>query len=195
MIVGDTKFFAIESSITRAFPSLSQRALGYFVIHIGEKLYGVRESDASMLGCSFSGVNDRLLQRGTHQIPLLSTVEAALIAEAYLEAVYTETERTDYFGLPKTKFIDVLYKSAVVWAPDGDEAFDDGSHVLQFDIGNKVRLIAFINTDAPGEMMSTIAEQWLDAEVFYNVLSRWSDLFAAEWAIKIQESDDAPATK
>lgn len=193
MIVGDSKFFAIESSITRAFPSPGQRALGYFVIHIREKLYGIQKPEASMLGCSFEGVNDRLQRRGMHQVPFLATTEAPLIAEAYLDAIYREAERTDYFGLPMTKFTDVLYKSAVVWAPDGDEAFDDGSHILQFDVENKVRLIAFINAASPGEVMSTVTEEWLDADLFYNVLSRWSELFAAEWATKIQESGAAPA--
>ncbi|MGV1756521.1 Imm42 family immunity protein [Rhizobium sp. A22-96] len=195
MIVGDTKFFAIESSITRAFPNLSQRALGYFVIHIGGKLHGVRKPDASMLGCSFDGVNGRLQQQGTHQIPLLSNIEAALIAEAYLEAVYTDTERTNYFGLSKAEFADLIHKSAVVWAPDGDEAFDDGNYILQFDVESKVRLIAFKNTGYLEGLVSTVAEEWLDAEVFYNVLSRWSDLFAAEWAFKIEESGDALAKK
>lgn len=146
-----------------------------------------------MLGCSFEGVNDRLQRRGMHQVPFLATTEAPLIAEAYLDAIYREAERTDYFGLPMTKFTDVLYKSAVVWAPDGDEAFDDGSHILQFDVENKVRLIAFINAASPGEVMSTVTEEWLDADLFYNVLSRWSELFAAEWATKIQESGAAPA--
>ena len=34
----------------------------------------------------------------------------------------------------------------IVWAPDGDEAFDDGSYVLQVESGDQVRLIAFVGT-------------------------------------------------
>jgi hypothetical protein len=63
-------------------------------------------------------------------------------------------------------------------------AFDDGSCVLQLDVGNKVRLNAFINTDSPEDVGATLSEEWLDAGLFYGVLSRWSELFAAEWAEK-----------
>jgi hypothetical protein len=192
MIVGDRKSFAIESSITQTFPSLGQRALGYFVVHIRGKSYGVQKQDASMLGCSFEGVNDRLRRRGTHRIPFLSTIDAPSIAEAFLDAIYRETERIDYFGLPNTEFSDILHKSSVAWAPDGDEAFDDGSCVLQFDVENKVRLIAFVNAGSPDEVATTIVEEWLDVNLFYDVLSRWSELFAAEWTTKFQENSSNP---
>jgi immunity protein 42 of polymorphic toxin system len=35
MIVGNPSIFAIESQITKAYESLSMRALGFFVVHIG----------------------------------------------------------------------------------------------------------------------------------------------------------------
>ncbi len=187
-VVGDRTSFAIESAITQAFPNLAQRALGYFVIHIRGKAYGVQEPDASMLGCSFEAVNDRLRRRGTHQVPFLSTIDAPLIAKAYLDAWYRRTARVDYFGLPAADFTEILHENAIVWAPDGDEAFDDGSHVLQFDVDNKVRLIAFENAESPENVGSTVVEEWLDDEVFYGVLSRWSEQFADEWANKSGEN-------
>lgn len=190
-VVGDRTSFAIESAITQAFPNLAQRALGYFVIHIQGKAYGVQEPDASMLGCSFDAVNDRLRRRGSHQVPFLSTIDASLIAEAYLDAWYRQTARVDYFGLPAADFTEILYGNAIVWAPDGDEAFDDGSHILQFDVGNKVRLIAFAHAESPEDVGGTVVEEWLDDEVFYSVLSRWSEQFAAEWANKSSENSAA----
>ncbi|MBY5900189.1 hypothetical protein HFO88_07555 [Rhizobium leguminosarum] len=184
MIVGDRTAFAIESEITKAFPSISQRALGSFVLHIRGRTFGVQEPDASMLGHSFHEVNDRLRRRGTHCIPVLADIDAAQIADAYIDAIFRETTRTDYFGLSREEFTEAIHTSAVTWAPDGDEAFDDGSYVLQLDVGNKVRLIAFINTDSPEDVGATLSEEWLDAGLFYGVLSRWSELFAAEWAEK-----------
>lgn len=180
MIVGDRTSFAIESEITKPFPRISQRGLGFFVIHIRGQAYGVQEPDASMLGCSFETVNGRLQRRGTHGVPFLAEIDASLIAEAYLDAVYRQTARIDYFGLSHSAFVKALHESAITWAPDGDEAFDDGSHVLQLDVGNKVRLIAFRNTDSPEDVVGTLREEWLDADLFYGVLSRWSELFAAE---------------
>jgi hypothetical protein len=38
---------------------------------------------------------------------------------------------------------DMIYSRHILWAPDGDAAFDDGSYILQFDVDERVRLIAF----------------------------------------------------
>ena len=46
---------------------------------------------------------------------------------------------------------------ALVSAPDGDEAFDDGSYVLQFDVGDRVRLIAFKRPDQLVDLASVRA--------------------------------------
>ncbi len=40
----------------------------------------------------------------------------------------------------------MVWDSKLMWAPDGDEAFDDGSYVLQIDSGSLVRLIGFKGT-------------------------------------------------
>jgi len=186
VIVGDRATFAIESEITAAVSETSQLALGCFIIHVQGRPFGVRRPDASMLGCSFNEVNNRLEGRGKHSIPRLSDIDARAIAEAYLDAVYRETSRTDFFRLSPSEFAEALNTSAVIWAPDGDEAFDDGSHVLQFDIGNKVRLIAFVNSVSPEDVPATLREEWVDANVFYDVLSRWSELFAAERTRRLQ---------
>lgn len=181
MIVGSSSVFALESEITEAVPNTGQRALGFFLIHIASRAFGVKEPDATMLGCSFGEVSNRLQRRGTHSFAVADYAGAAQIAQAYLDAIYRDTSRTDYFGLSQQGFVDAFHSSAARWAPDGDEAFDDGSHVLQFDVGNRVRLIGFINTDSPEDVSATIKEIWLDANIFYDVLSRWKDLFASAW--------------
>ncbi len=142
-----------------------------------------------MLGCSFEEVNSRLQRCGTHCAPVLGDINAAEIAEAYLDVIYRDTPRTDYFGLSHQKFVEVVHSSAITWAPDGDEAFDDGSVVLHLDVENRVRLIAFNNTDVADDMIGTIREVWLDADLFYGVLSRWRDNFDAEWESRL----DLPA--
>ncbi|WEJ98611.1 MAG: Imm42 family immunity protein [Candidatus Sphingomonas phytovorans] len=189
MIVGDQSSFAIESSITEAFPSLSQRALGYFVVHVRGKIFGVREPDASMLGCSFSEVKDRLGRRGTHGISYLSDVSAPVIVEAFLDAIYRDVARSDYFSYPKSEFSSELYGSKIPWAPDGDEAFDDGSHILQFDVGEKVRLIAFQNMDCSVDTAKSIEEEWIDGDIFYGVLAQWSALFLADWSGQVCDAN------
>jgi hypothetical protein len=80
-----------------------------------------------------------------------------------------------------------------VWAPDGDEAFDDWSHVLQFDVGGRVRLIGFrSNERGYHHDERTLADVWIDEGLFYRVLKQWRDAFLAEWecAPKIKEAED-----
>lgn len=180
MIVGSSNVFAIESEITEAVPNIAQLALGFFVIHINGWVFGVKEPDATMLGCSFGEVSNRLRRRGTHSFAVLDDVDPVTIAQAYLDAIYRGGPRTGYFGLSQQGFADAVHSSAVRWAPDGDEAFDDGSYVLQFDVGNRIRLVGFVNTDFANDVPATVKEIWLDADFFYDVLSRWRNLFASE---------------
>ncbi|MFS8049901.1 Imm42 family immunity protein [Rhizobium sp. BR 314] len=180
MIVGDCRIFAIESGITEAVENLSQLALGYFAVYVGGRVFGVREPDASMLGCSFHEVEHRLLRRGAHAPPIPVGTPAFEIATAYLDAFYRDNARTDYLGLSQHQFIDALQSSGAIWAPDGDEAFDDGSHILQFDVDGRVRIIAFLNTEEPDDFAQGIREEWMSADLFYAIVSSWKTLFAVE---------------
>ena len=76
MIVGDHSAFAIESGITQAYDRVSQRALGFFVIHLGGRHYGKRSPDSTMLGCAFDEVEKRLADRGTARTVRQETLEA-----------------------------------------------------------------------------------------------------------------------
>jgi hypothetical protein len=66
MVIGNPSVFAIESGITQAYESLSLRALGFFVIHVGGRRFGVYESDATMLANSYDTVQTRVARRGGH---------------------------------------------------------------------------------------------------------------------------------
>jgi len=192
MIVGDRNVFAIESSITKAFSHPGQRALGYFVIHVRGEAYGVKKPDASLLACSLDEVIDRLGRRGTHQISNLLDVSASMIVEAYLDAIYRDTKRTDYFVRSRSEFSEDIYGNKASWAPDGDQAFDDGSHILQFDIDDRVRLIAFRNRECLDDVIESIAEECIESDRFYDVLSSWSETFLRQWSYMKKESGAGP---
>jgi hypothetical protein len=68
-----------------------------------------------------------------------------------------------------------------MWAPDGDAALDDGSYVLQFDVDDRVRVIAFRCRENFLHDPATLSDVWLSADGFYNVLQQWHDAFEAEW--------------
>jgi hypothetical protein len=172
MIVGDPSRFAIESEISCAFEPLSHRALGYFVIHVGGRQYGVRSSDATMMACSIDEVSERMTHRGNHIAPFAKDLDAGRIADAIYSAIYAKNPSDAYFQLPLNEFHDLIYTNKLIWAPDGDEAFDDGSYVLQFDDNDRVRLIAFSLNDV-GIDPTTLRDEWLAANDFYRTLERW----------------------
>ncbi len=184
MLIGDPTQFAIESQISLAYEELGARAFGYFVIHIGGRCYGVREPNATWLACSFGDVEDRIARRGRHTAPFVTEDNAGRIADAYRDAIYApDQEGNYYFGIQQPKFHDLIYSNHLAWAPDGDEAFDDWSHVLQFDVGIRVRLIGFRSlNEGYHHDPSTLTDVTLEADRFYGILQNWRDAFVTEWA-------------
>jgi hypothetical protein len=67
----------------------------------------------------------------------------------------------------------------IVW--DGDEAFDDGSYILQFDVEDRVRVIAFSSAGTATFDPDSLREVWLDQKDFYGVLEEWYERFNEEW--------------
>lgn len=202
MIIGNPKTFAIESCISIAYSELGARALGFFVIHLGGRCYGVREPDATWLANSFDEVERRLAGRCTHIAPFATEPDAGKIIDAYRDTGYApEQENQQFFGIHRSEFSDCFSSKNLVWAPDGDEAFDDGSSVFHFDTGNRVRLIGFnlkrCEQDYPHDPSIpsahkcefhryqhdpvTLRDIWLEAEEFYKILQSWRDAFESEW--------------
>jgi hypothetical protein len=182
LIVGNPSVFAIESVITRAYARLSFRALGFFVIYVGGHCYGNRLPDSTLLACSYDAIERRLAMRGSHGVPFATEPDSGAIADAFRNAIYGEMQQETYFGIPLSEFCDMVHSKHIAWAPDGDEAFDDGSYVLQFDIRNRVRLIALKSGDDCPYDPSSLSDVSLAADDFYDVLRDWYDAFTSEWA-------------
>jgi hypothetical protein len=89
--------------------------------------------------------------------------------------------------MSEVRFTEITNANRLVWAPDGDEAFDDGSYVLQFDVDGRVRLVAF---NRPSSLVdpASVQEAWLAADVFYDILSQWRERFTAEWESRPKHS-------
>jgi hypothetical protein len=185
VIIGDPIIFALEWGITQAYECLSFRALGFFVIHVNGHRYGVHAPDATMLACSFNEVERRIAHRGTHTAPFAIEPDAGKIADAYRNAFFADEPKPSFFGIPLTEFSGLFHSDLndLVWAPDGDEAFDDGSYVLQFDVQDRVRIIAFRSRqeDYPHDP-TTLSDVWLMAENFYGILQQWHHAFESAWA-------------
>ncbi len=171
MIIGDTQIFALESKILQAYQRRSLRALGSFVIHIAGQCYGSQSEEATMLAASFDGVNRRIARRGAHDASVLSGAAAQELATSFSRAIYIEHHVDELFlGMKDSQFKALLYSNELVWAQDGDEGFDDGSCVLQFDVAGMVRLIAFKRAISPILDPDSLRDVWLTQEDFYGIL-------------------------
>lgn len=182
MIIGNTAEFAIESRITRAYERLSLRALGFFVIYVRGNCYGRRSSESSMLACSYDEIERRITGRGKHSLAFAAKAPAGKIANAFRNALYADDPQASYFGIHVLQFSASIRSNHIMWAPDGDQAFDDGSFVLHFDVHDQVRLIAFKSTTGYEYDPGTLSEVWLPADRFYRILQEWHDTFQIEWA-------------
>jgi hypothetical protein len=187
MLVGDINVIAIESDITHAYNSLGQRGLGFFVVYVSGKRYGVYSPDATLLACSFYEVSNRISRRRQHVVPFDDDEDALSIAEAYLRCTYyDDQDEGNPFRLTCPQLQSALSIARAVWAPDGDEAFDDGSHILHFDQSENVRLIAFKNSQDKSEVAASLSDVTLAANTFYSVLCEWRDRFEADWMARIK---------
>ncbi len=191
MIVGDPSVFAIESEITLAYDRLNQLALGFFVIHVMGRCYGVREPDATMLADPFNEVVKRIARHGSHNPAFLMTETAANIAYSFRRAIYDESEKGELFlGMSIRQFINAFSSNRVEWSGHCDEAFDDSSYVLQFEDQNQVRLVAFTGTPDFQYDPASLRDVRLSPDAFYGILKEWHDRFKREWSSwpKVSES-------
>ena len=177
MIFGNPQSFAIDTEICEEW---GESGIGWFNLLIRGQRYGVHGRDATALGCSFDALNNRLSKRGSHRFEF-ADLEAALIADSFGLSIYAPDEDPRYgLTVPKERFATAAYDAKIMWAPDGDEAFDDDSFVLQFDVGDRVRLIGFRNN--PGDYVhdpGTLRDVSLEADCFYRVLESCSLWIAA----------------
>jgi hypothetical protein len=107
--------------------------------------------------------------------------DAGSVASAFRRAAYGEREEDGlFFGMGAAQFRDAIYSNHLVWAPDGDEAFDDGSYVLQVESQDQVRLIAFLGTPDFLYDPNSLRDLRLSGDEFYTVLRDWHDGFNDE---------------
>jgi Immunity protein 42 len=179
LLVGDVSRFAIETAIKESYDSESLMALGSFVVHVAGKSYGMPDADATLLAVPFDSIRRRISKRGRHRAPFSKFSDATALAEALVTAVYTETRPTEMaLGLSISEIVKILDDNFIDWGPGGDEAFDDGTHIYQFDVDDSVRIVACKYRDDDDLCLS---ELWLPSDEFYSILNNWQKQFDLEW--------------
>jgi hypothetical protein len=182
MIVGDLQTFAIDSEITLAYDRLSDRALGYFALHVMGRSYGIRETDATMLANVVDDVGRRIVERGTHKPPFAMDASAQEIAYSFRRAIYDESKKGElFFGMPASDFAKSISANRIHWSAYCDEAFDDSSYILHAEDSMQVRLIAFTGTSDLLYDPASLREVCLSPVDFYQILDDWHGRFLREW--------------
>ncbi len=194
MLVGSTEEFALESHIERAYERRSLLALGFLRVHVAGVPYGSGAADATMLACAADSVAGRLATQGTHQSALAGEADARALIEAAYASVHGDDVEWRYLGWGQRELEQHLVKSGVMWAPGGDEEFDDGSVILQFDLRDSVRIVAGrppeglprprrpLRGNGPQCTDYLIRDVTMSAEAFYGVLALWHARFLSQWA-------------
>lgn len=181
-LIGNRECFAIESRISIAYAIHDYNASGSFVIHIGGKTYGIDAHDATDLGCSLLRVEERLATRGGHASHIADYINAGEIADAAYGSLFGRGDiEYSSLGLPKEYLENELREKKLFWVPNGDAAFDDGSFILQIDIGEQVRLIGFRLGELPRHDPATLADVRISSDEFYGILESWRCIYKAQW--------------
>jgi hypothetical protein len=142
-----------------------------------------------MLACSFDEVRRRVSHRGGHTAPFSQSAQANQIAEAFEKAVYgSENDRHPALNVSLGELRELIATNKLLWAPDGDAAFDDGSRIIHFDLKDRVRLIGFQAANSRSAVSyapESLKDLWLDADEFYGVLNKWANDFESEWSLLV----------
>jgi len=183
ILSGNPNELAIESYVDEFLPEKSWRAIGCFLIHVGGRRFGVERPRATALACSFDEVRERLRCRGKHIFSPSEQVGATEIAFRVLNSRYCR----EFSGFEmKPEWADeldqVLFKNKLIWAPDGDAAFDDGGHIIQIDEGDMCRIVAFNNGETDRDTRESVVDVRLSCRRFYDILAQWSGQFEDDWA-------------
>jgi hypothetical protein len=185
VIAGDPQTLALKSCISQAYANRGLLALGCFTIYVGGFQYGVDEPEATLLANSFDEVGRRIVDQGEHGVDF-SLAPAAEIADAVIAGIYAVTDEDEsLFGLPRADFRSLLHARQIVWAPDGDAAFDDGSRILQFDIGDLVRVIGFRQASGYVHDPESLRDVTLPGKGFYDILCTWRQAFESDWRYRV----------
>lgn len=174
----DSKF-VIGFEISKVFPEPSLVALGCMSITINGVQYGVADKDASFLACSRDAIEQRIEEAGSFLAPEIDEMDAAELAKCVLIGRYADSESIESLRYNRSKNIyQYVCENQILWIPDGDSAFDDGSHILHMDAHNgKVRLVGWKKDGEISIREDTLQDLWLESSIFYGELSNWLKRF------------------
>ena len=148
MIIGDTNSFAIVFEISD-FVKSHFIGIGSFNVYIKGTKYGQDDKGATTF---FPLIPDlkKVLSEKEKSSELFINGNEVDICKAYYEAIYVGEElNKKYLGYSYVDFYNKILKiptNIISWSFIG-EAFDDGSHMLQINDTDRIKLLGFKSTN------------------------------------------------
>lgn len=153
MLFGDKKVFGIEFEVKELYHNKSFIGDGFFVVYIDGFMYGIREDDASSFGAILWTLKESC-SSFIHMKNPFNNFEDFEICDKFYDANYRSENRYP----EKTKMdYDCTYlvkpgcderdgnlanRFLIYWA-QMEEAFDDGSFILQINEEKYIRILGF----------------------------------------------------
>ena len=170
MIVGDRSRFAVEIELHPDSPKSISTGFGLYRFWIADQPYGRSAPDASCLAASCDALRERLGQRGHHDATGMPTGNPLGILERAYWLIYRVTDV--HIASRQASAQEVAQARRLMMAPDGDEAFDDGSFVVQWDDRGVVGLAAGLVGEGDGPMIvDPVRSIRLGTVDFYDVVA------------------------
>jgi hypothetical protein len=186
-LIGDRNQFAFDIRVCRLTPNLYYKGIGYFLIYVNGVRYGLSHCEAETLVSPYEAMKKRLQFRGGHVAEFSQYPDPKEIALAVWEPGYGEVQKETYAGLPIDRVVEMVHSGHIDWFPCGGSGFDDGSDIIQFDIGDKVRIIGYRVLDIYGTL-ADITDIQMPADEFYSLLQQAIDNIDLQVHILVEES-------
>lgn len=183
MIIGNPEVFALESEQTDLFEGGPWLSNGTFFLHIAGRRFGSDNRGNTNMSIVLWEIERRLNDRGEHNLDHLGAMDAATLASIFEDVVYRMEPQQQYEFMSASELGDALYTAGINWSYGMGEAFDDGSRILQTDVGDQVCVVGYRvdHANELGYQPDSLREQWLSSDEFYGLLEEWRQAFLREY--------------
>ncbi len=174
MLFGNKEKFAIEFEVKEIYHDKRFIGDGFFVVYIDGFMYGRKEDDATSFGCIRSTLKYFDVLQSPSKNPFNKYECYELCDKFYdtayrMERRYKEEEIKDFI-----KEAEITYDKREnclldYWTPM-EEAFDDGSFVLQLNEGDSVRLLGFKTSDDETYNIENVHGAIIQKEKFSSII-------------------------
>ena len=186
MIIGNPYNFAIESEIVKAYSHPGFLGLGYFIVHVKNQTYGIRDDEATLLAGALGSMQEHLEWRGKHIAEFAGRLDSVLLSNLIYGSIYRDAEEVGWpYPLPQDEIEKTVIKNNLL-EKCFDQAFDDGSYLSIIDNEESTRVLAFRSTSEYD--VCDVSEAIIASDEFYSILESWTGSILRQWKSMKKES-------